>query len=130
MVRTNNLDQCDRSFKYIGLFIRGMTGVAGQAICPDLSQKGHRLEYIWTNNVEYTYDDDSEEEYDRPEWKPSAIKVWSGKDGSYQRSFLCDIGDDKEGGKANPSIAAVVFCRLFVDSRWVDSMQSLLVFIV
>ena len=47
MVKTykNHLDQCDRSFKYIGLLIRGMTGVAGLAVRPDLSQKGHRLVY-------------------------------------------------------------------------------------
>ena len=76
MVRTNllkNLDQCERSFKYIGLLIRGTTGVAGLAVLPDLSQS---LVYTWTNDVEYTYDDDSEEEEgedDRPEWKPSAM---------------------------------------------------------
>lgn len=107
------------------MLIRGTTELAGLAVRPDLSQKGHHLVYTWTNNVEYTSDDDSEEEEeedDRPEWKPSAIKVWSGKDGSYKHSFLCDIGDDKEGVKANPSIATLVFCRLFVDSRCVDSI--------
>ena len=45
-------NKCDRSFKYIGLLIRGMAGVAGLAVRPDLSQKGHRPVYTWTNNVE------------------------------------------------------------------------------
>jgi hypothetical protein len=50
----NNLDQCDSSFKHIGLLVRGTTGAAGLAVRPDLSQKGHRLVYTSTNNVEYT----------------------------------------------------------------------------
>jgi len=53
---------------------------------------------------------------------PSQIKVWRGSDGELQTSYECDIGNDRKGDAANPSIACVVFCRLIVNGLWVESM--------
>lgn len=113
--RSENLDS---------VFLRGPPcnsptyGVTGIAVRPAPEEKGQHLIYTWSNAYEGYPNIDFEDR------GPSKIKSWAGRDGSYQRCYSCDIGDDERGKKAYPLIATVVFCQLFVQDRsaWVDSI--------
>jgi len=125
-------EQTNRTFKYIGVVIHETMGVAGIAIRPHPSKEDNQLIYTWTNNIELAVEEESDDEDDdasdnstptEHEFKPAAIQSWSAKDGSHVRTYNCDVGDSENNISASPSIATVVFCKLFVDnSYWVDSI--------
>eukprot|EP00978_Attheya_sp_CCMP212_P003319 scaffold6841_cov58-Attheya_sp.AAC.2 len=92
-------------------------GVAGIVIHPVEKSKTKHCIYTWTHAYEGYPDKDFEDR------EASKVKCWQ-SDGTYKRSYSCDVGDADDGTVAHPSIAAVVFCDLFMEARnmWVDSM--------
>lgn len=126
----DEIEQTDRSFRHTGVSIDETMGVAGIATRPHPSKKDEQLVYTWTNNIELALDDsdDGEEDSDednstKTEFKPAAIKSWSANDGTLECTYNCDVGHSEANIPASPSIATVVFCKLFMDnSRWVDSI--------
>ena len=114
--------------EYSGFYLREIAGVAGIVIRPDPSQNGQHLVYTWTHTYNGYPDCDAQQR------RPSALHVWSGKNGSLVRKCICRIGecimDDEEDDEyvsfadANPTISTVVFCQLYNERRkvYVDSI--------
>ncbi|CAB9509386.1 expressed unknown protein [Seminavis robusta] len=95
--------------------IKSTFGVAGIAVRWDERRSRHRI-YTWTHAHEgYPSEDYADRE-------PSRVKCWRGDDASFIQEYVCDVGDDDEGNAANPSIATVVFCRLWIKNQWRHSM--------
>ncbi len=90
-------------------------GVAGIVIRPGQNE-GHCI-YTWT----HSYEGYPDKIFDRRD--ASKVKCWS-EDGSFIRSYSCDVGNDDSGVKAHPTIGAVIFCELFIEykGQWVDAM--------
>lgn len=98
-------------------FVHQTMGVAGIAIRPLKNDKKKHCIYAWTHN--YTGYPST------PAFRqPSKVYCLS-SDFEVIRSYCCDVGCRVENDTpANPSIAAVVFCQLYMEDeeRWVDSM--------
>jgi len=110
-------DSADRMGHYDdNLHVQEVMGVAGIAVRKNAQKKRHRV-YTWTHAYE-GYPNVTFEERG-----PSKVKCWSGKSGKLLQTHSCDVGVDEADKPAHPSIATVVFCKLWIEaSRWVDSM--------
>lgn len=84
-------------------------GVAGLAVRPNPKEKGKHLLYTWTDGTR--------------EGTCRTLNVWSGADGELVKKYTIDlVGKNEEGFRANPDISTVLFCRLRVEDRLVDSV--------
>jgi hypothetical protein len=97
-------------------YVKETAGVSHIAIRVDPKDPKQHIVYTWTD----AYSGYPEHDYD--DRLASVITARSGKDGSVLRRYSCDIGEDEDGNSAHPSIATVVFCKLYVKSQWRDSM--------
>lgn len=103
--------------RYSSVFVVKETpGVAGIIARKHPTKEGEYLLYTWS----HAYEGYPDEDYD--DRGPSQVKVWRGHDGKFQKSYECDVGDDRDGNSAHPSIACVVFCKLFVNRSWQDAL--------
>jgi hypothetical protein len=91
-------------------------GVSHIAVRPDPKHAKQHIVFTWSDAYNGYPECDFDDRY------ASAITALSGKDGSVIRQYCCDVGRDEEGNFAHPSIATVVFCKLFVKGSWVDSI--------
>jgi len=98
-------------------------GVAGLVIRPHKPKSSYKgkisthLIYTWTDCYEGIPDVEFEDR------DPATIKCWK-SDGTFLRSYACDVGKDDEDKNAHPSIGPVVFCPLYEEERgiWFDSI--------
>jgi hypothetical protein len=116
-IYTNGINDCNRSLDTDVWVIRETMGVAGIAIRPDGQKKSNHLIFTWTH---------AHEGYPDIDWDnrmADKVKCWDA-DGTYNRSYSCDVGDTEDDDKAFPSISAVVFCELYMEDKgaWIDSM--------
>jgi len=101
-----------------GVCIKDTPGVAGIAIRPNPSKTP--IVYTWTD----AYDGYPQSEFD--DRGPSRLKAWSGKDGQYMHHYICDVGEEREGSKAYPSISTVVFCKVYYE-EFCTTLDSIVV---
>jgi hypothetical protein len=48
--------------------------------------------------------------------------VWNSDSGRRAASFPCNVGGNANGVPANPLVSCIIFTRLLIRSRWVDSV--------
>ena len=109
------------NFKYI-FHVRETMGVAGIALRWDSKRNEHRV-YTWT----HAYTGYPGRSYRKR--GPSELKCWSGSSGRLLQTYSCDVGPDEKSKPAHPSIATVVFCRLFIEdsSGWTGAWKDSIV---
>jgi len=90
-----------------GLYVKETPGVAGIVVRPDHVKKTRPIIFTWTD----AYNGYPSKKFDDRE--PSVLKAWSGVDGKFICEYVCDVGNDQDGSPAQPSISAVVFCKVF-----------------
>jgi hypothetical protein len=105
-------DRTDKNERYRfddHVYVQSTPGVTGIVVRPNPKKEGQHLIYTWSDSDIYSSN-------------PSILHVLSGEDGKRIKKYSCDVGDDDNGDKANPSISTVVFCPLLVEGELVDSI--------